>query len=89
MLAENGVDVFPSVSSENLAVFTEVYPYRSLSASITPVGGATNVLKGAITVKSPNFYPGGTYTVVITCKDFAGNEMPPFEFTFTISDEQI
>lgn len=89
MLVENNVDVFPAVSSENLAVFTEVYPYRSLSASITPVGGATNALKGSITVKSPNFYPGGTYTVVITCRDFAGNEMPPFEFTFTISDEQI
>ena len=85
--AENDVAVFSSRSSENIPVLVETQPYRSLSASIVPVGGASSLLEGSITAASPNFYPGGSYTVVITCKDFAGNEMPPFEFTFTIRSD--
>ena len=81
--------MFPSTSTVNLAVFTETYPYRSLGATITPVGLNRSNLNAELTVVSTNFYPGGHYVVKIKCKDLAGNEMPEFTFEFTIRGDGL
>jgi hypothetical protein len=57
--------------SINLTAFVNAVEYRDLSCSIYP--------------RSTAFYYGQTYTVKVSgVKDFHGNQMEPFTYTFTI-----
>ena len=87
ILAENAIDIYPAIAGENFYVRTENMPYRGLSASITPVGNKKDILGASITTLTSNFYPGGHYTITVSCKDMAGNEMPEFSFSFRISED--
>ena len=59
--------------SKNLGAIIQIIEAINLSASIRP--------------QSSTFFYGRTYTITISgVKDFTGNEMDPYIFTFTIED---
>ena len=59
---------------------------RSLGATIQAVEYVD--LNATIYPQNTFFFYGRTYTITISgVKDFAGNEMQPFSFSFTIEDE--
>ena len=95
-------EVVVRASAENLAscpiknaeayVFeTEVMSGRDIGASIVgvlPTEFSQNEDLGAcIYPQSTAFFYGQIYRVVLTAKDFAGNEMEPLEFEFKIEDK--
>ncbi len=51
-----------------------------------PVTEATKDLQVSIYPQSTAFFYGKIFRVVLTCKDFEGNEMEPYEFEFKIED---
>lgn len=63
---------------------------KDLGASIVgipaPVVEASEDLQVSIYPQSTAFFYGKTFRVVLTCKDFEGNEMEPYEFEFKIED---
>ncbi len=57
----------------------------NLGATIRPVGHVS--LGGSLYPQNTFFFYGRTFTIKISgIKDFAGNIMEPYEFTFTIED---
>ena len=87
--AENSASC-PIKNAEAFWFETESRPNRLLGASIVGVPaveteGIKN-LSASIYPQSTAFFYGETYRVVLRAKDFAGNEMEPFEFEFKIED---
>ena len=97
-----GEQVLVRMSAEDLATCTtfsadaywfetEDYKERDLGASITGVPpeivSAQRDLSASVSPKSLAYYYGKTFKVILTCRDFAGNVMEPYEFEFKIEDE--
>ena len=62
---------------------TAEYPSYDLTMSILPVDYVD--LSMSIMPQSTEFFYGSTFTVILDgIKDFSGNIMPPFEYSFTI-----
>lgn len=58
---------------------------KDLGASIFPTGWSD--LPASIIPQSKYFFYGNTYSITVSgVKDFSGNELEPFTFTFTIED---
>lgn len=86
--AEN-VASCPIKSAEAFLFETESRPQKHLGASIVGVPAKESVtsdMSASIYPQSTAFFYGKTYKVVLRAKDFAGNEMEPFEFEFKIED---
>ncbi len=97
-----GAQVLVRMSAENLAtcpkLFADAYYFTTerckpvdLSASIVGLefseGYMYPVDLGAqISPQSTAFFYGKTFRVILNAKDFAGNEMEPYEFEFKIED---
>jgi hypothetical protein len=81
----------PIKNAEAFWFETESRPNKHLGARIVgiPTTEFTDVrgLSATIYPQSTAFFYGKKYTVVLRAKDFAGNEMEPFEFEFKIEDE--
>jgi hypothetical protein len=74
-------------NEEGLAYYfrTRDYDSYNLQFDINPVGFVD--IPMSIYPQSTAFFYGKTYTVRVEgVKDFAGNTMPPFEYSFTIED---
>jgi hypothetical protein len=80
----------PKFSADAYWFVTEHLKPKDLSASIVcipaPVTEAIEELQASIYPQSTAFFYGKTFRVVLTCKDFEGNEMEPYEFEFKIED---
>ena len=80
----------PTFSAEAYWFKTEGLKGRDLGAGITGVlpdtVSAEVSLPASISPKSLAYFYGKTFRVVLTCKDFAGNEMEPYEFEFKIEN---
>lgn len=81
----------PIKSAEAFWFETESRPNKHLGARIVgvPTSEYADVknLSATIYPQSTAFFYGSVYKVVLRAKDFAGNEMEPFEFEFKIEDE--
>jgi len=78
----------PVSNAEAFWFTTEDRTNRHLGASIVGVPAAvTEDLPASIYPQSTAFFYGKTYKVVLRAKDFAGNEMEPFEFEFKTEDK--
>jgi len=80
----------PKFSADAYWFVTEHLMPKDLSASIVciPAPGTEVIeeLQASIYPQSTAFFYGKTFRVVLTCKDFEGNEMEPYEFEFKIED---
>lgn len=75
----------PNTVAEGFYFTTVDLVSKNLSASIQAIEGVN--LGAKIYPQSTAFFYGKTYTVTISgVKDFAGNEMDPYSYTFTIED---
>lgn len=75
----------PNTEGEAFNFKTSDLKSINLKCTIRPVGYVDLPIK--ISPQSTVFYYGKTYTVKVkNVKDFAGNIMPDFEYTFTIED---
>lgn len=91
-----GTQVVVRIAAENLAGCTKEdstaywfetrQPFsRDLSCSIK--GSFINDLPASIYPQSTTYFYGQTYRVVVTAKDFSGNEMETFVLVYTIENE--
>lgn len=80
----------PKFSAGAYWFVTEHLKPQDLSASITgvPVLPLNDVkdLSASISPQSTAYFYGKVFRVVLTCRDFVGNEMEPYEFEFKIED---
>jgi len=80
----------PKFSADAYWFITEHLIPKDLSARIVgipaPVTEAIENLQASISPQSTAFFYGKTFRVVLTCKDFEGNIMEPYEFEFKIED---
>ncbi len=90
MTAEN-LATCPKYSADAYWFETRDYSQKDLGASI--IGEPPDVIYGAeanlgasINPQSTAFFYGKTFRVILNAKDFAGNEMEPYEFEFKIED---
>ncbi len=89
MSAEN-LATCPKLSADAYWFVSEHLKHKDLGASIVGVLPAitsdTKNLSAAIRPQSTAYFYGKVFRVVLTCKDFLGNEMEPYEFEFKIED---
>ncbi len=80
----------PTFSAESYWFETEGLKGRDLGAGITgilpDIVSAETDLSASIRPKSLAYFYGKTFRVVLTCRDFSGNEMEPYEFEFRIEE---
>ena len=75
----------PNTVAEGFYFTTVDLKPKNLGASIQAIEGVD--LSASIYPQSTTFFYGKTYIVTISgVKDFAGNEMDPYSYTFTIED---
>ena len=75
----------PGYSTDSYYYVTREYESRDLGAFIEPIGYVD--LGSKIYPDNEFFFYGGTYIVTLSgIKDFSGNEMDTFRYTFTIED---
>lgn len=76
----------PQGSSDAFYFVTRDLHRLDLQSTIKPVSAVD--LGSTIRTQSTAFYYGKTYTVTVSgVRDFAGNELNPFDYTFTIREE--
>ena len=89
MSAEN-MATCPKFSAQAYWFVTEHLKNRDLGASIVgvelPETSGERDLQATIYPQSTAYFYGKTFRVVLTCRDFLGNEMEPYEFEFKIED---
>ncbi len=80
----------PKFSADAYWFVTEHLKPKDLSARIVcipaPVTEAIKDLQVSVYPQSTAFFYGKTFRVVLTCRDFEGNIMEPYEFEFKIED---
>lgn len=77
--------ICPNVESKSFSFETKDLQSTALQASIRPIASVD--LVASIYPQDAIFYYGGTYTITISgVRDFSGNELEPFSFTFTIEN---
>jgi len=96
MVFNHNEEIIVRVAAENLASCPKetTYAYTletrpmfhvGLGATINAVDSA-KMLPASIVADSTAFVYNKVYTIVITAKDFSGNEMEPYEFEFKIEE---
>lgn len=75
----------PKISVDAYWFETKQQQYTDLGVSIK--GTYIDGLSASIFPQSTAYFYGKTYRLVVTAKDFAGNEMEPFILVYTIEDK--
>jgi hypothetical protein len=81
----------PTNSTDAYYFYTKYFQSSDLSVSIQPIRSTTwlaynNDLHSSIYPLSTAYFYGKVFKVTVNAKDFSGNEMPTYEFEFTIED---
>jgi len=84
MTAENLASC-PKTTANAYWFETKQQPHSDLSVSIR--GSYINDLTASIYPDSTAYFYGKTYRLVVTAKDYSGNEMEPFVLVYTIENE--
>ncbi|RKX67078.1 MAG: hypothetical protein DRP42_01520 [Tenericutes bacterium] len=79
----------PSFSTDGYWFETTQAEARDLAVSIVAIPVDNDNLTASISPQSTAYLYGKVFRVVLTCKDFAGNEMEPFVFEYKIEDTPV